>query len=194
MPKTAALILAAGAASRFGSLKQLAPIQGKPMVQHAIDTANRVVPGDVYLVLGNQAEMITPRITDATCLINPDWREGLGSSLAYGTRQLADKYDALLVLLADQPRIHSHHLASLLALVDGRECACSVYGQRRGVPAVFTDRYFAALSQLRGDKGAKRLLESISSGIAELPLAQAACDIDRPEDLEALAADRSRSR
>lgn len=194
MPKTAALILAAGAASRFGSLKQLAPIQGKPMVQHAIDSANRVLPGEVYLVLGNQAELIAPRIVDATCLINPDWREGLGNSLAYGARQLVDEYDALLVLLADQPLIHSQQLASLLALVDGRECACSVYGQRRGVPAVFTDKYFTALCQLRGDKGAKRLLESISTGIAELPLAQAAFDIDRPEDLETLAAERSRSR
>ena len=68
---TAVLILAAGAASRFGSLKQLALIDGKPMLQHCIDTANSLFPDAVYTVLGNQSQQVIDGISGTHVIINP---------------------------------------------------------------------------------------------------------------------------
>ena len=97
--KIAALILAAGAASRFGSTKQLVDIKGKPMLQHCIDSATTVLPDSVYTVLGNQHEMITASISDSRIILNADWQKGLGYSIAAGVSALKDKYQGILILL-----------------------------------------------------------------------------------------------
>jgi molybdenum cofactor cytidylyltransferase len=181
--KTAVLVLAAGSASRFGSLKQLALIDDKPMLQHCIDTANSLFPNAVYTVLGNQFQTIIDSITSTNIIINPQWQCGLGSSIAVGTSYLQDHFDAILILLADQPRIKSHHLKKLIDLFEGQQVACSRYNNRLGVPAIFAKPYFTALKQLTGDSGGKVLLESISPVPKSLAMANATSDIDYPEDL-----------
>ena len=104
--KTAVLILAAGAASRFGSLKQLALIDGKPMLQHCIDTANSLFPDAVYTVLGNQSQQVIDGISGTHVIINPQWQRGLGSSIAAGTAYLQDRsatYKAAPFRAANRP-------------------------------------------------------------------------------------------
>ncbi len=184
MRETAALILAAGAASRFGALKQLADIDGKPMLQHCIDSASKVLPGAVYTVLGNQWQEIANEISGANMLVNPNWHEGIGNSIAFGVSQLAESYQAILILLADQPKVSSQHIGELLFLFQDNDCACSFYRGSRGVPAVFDKRYFGALCNLSGDRGAKSLLQTITENVAELTLPAAAFDVDKPEDLD----------
>ena len=183
--KTAVLILAAGAASRFGSLKQLALIDGKPMLQHCIDTANSLFPDAVYTVLGNQSQQVIDGISGTHVIINPQWQRGLGSSIAVGVSYLKDKVDAILVLLADQPRIKVDYLERLVALFEGQHVACSQYSSHLGIPAIFGKSYFNALMNLSGDKGGKALLESIRPAPKSLALGDFAADIDYPKDLTA---------
>ena len=180
---TAVLILAAGAASRFGSLKQLALIDGKPMLQHCIDTANSLFPDAVYTVLGNQSQQVIDGISGTHVIINPQWQRGLGSSIAAGTAYLQDHFDEILILLADQPRIKRHHLEQLIGLFKGEQVACSQYNSHLGVPAMFAKLYFTALSELTGDSGGKVLLESINPAPKSLVMGNVTGDIDYPEDL-----------
>ena len=182
---TAVLILAAGAASRFGSLKQLALIDGKPMLQHCIDTANSLFPDAVYTVLGNQSQQVIDGISGTHVIINPQWQRGLGSSIAAGIAYLQDHFDAILILLADQPRIKRHHLEQLIGLFKGEQVACSQYNSHFGVPAMFAKPYFTALSELTGDSGGKVLLESINPAPKSLVLGNVSTDIDYPQDLAA---------
>ena len=182
---TAVLILAAGAASRFGSLKQLALIDRKPMLQHCIDTANSLFPDAVYTVLGNQSQQVIDGISGTHVIINPQWQRGLGSSIAVGVSYLKDKVDAILVLLADQPRIKVDYLERLVALFEGQHVACSQYSSHLGIPAIFGKSYFNALMNLSGDKGGKALLESIRPAPKSLALGDFAADIDYPKDLTA---------
>ena len=121
--KTAVLILAAGESSRYGSAKQLVLIDGKPMLQHCIDTANQLSFGEVYTVLGSHGDEVSRHISGTDIIYNPQWQLGLSSSIAIGARHLKDEVDAILILLADQPRINSEYLKRLVALFNGEEVA-----------------------------------------------------------------------
>ena len=112
----AALILAAGRASRFGSLKQLAPINNKPMLQHCIDSANSALPGAVYTLLGYQPELIKSTITGTKIIEHPQWARGIGSSIAVGVDYLSKDFDTILIMLGDQPMISGSYLQQLIDL------------------------------------------------------------------------------
>lgn len=186
----AALILAAGAGSRFGSTKQLVDINGKPMLQHCIDSTATVLPESTYTVLGNQSETIAGKICNTQIIYNPDWRKGIGHSIATGVSALKEGYQGILILLADQPNIKHYHLTQLIQLFNGHNTVCSFYAGERGVPAIFPQSQYNDLMALRGDYGAKRLLQTMNNGLQTLSLAEAILDIDTPDDLENLSATR----
>ena len=182
--KIAALILAAGAASRFGSTKQLADIDGKPMLQHCIDQANNVLPGMVFTVLGNQHQNIAANITGSQLILNPDWQEGIGNSIATGVTYLKADYDAILVLLADQPRVKSQHLHQLIRLFDGRRPVCSYYTTKVAAYRPFSPEVnFDALGRLSGDQGAKVLLKGMADDLLRLPLPEASFDMSTDQKI-----------
>lgn len=181
------LILAAGASSRFGSAKQLLMYRGKPLLQHSIDKANKLMPGHVYVVLGANRALIEPAISGAAVMVNDNWADGLGSSIALGVRSLDRDYDAVCVLLADQIAVTSEHLMQLLdAFYTNRDgddrMVAAVYAGRRGVPALFSSTLFQQLRELSGDSGAKQLLNQTDREIIEIELPAAALDIDTPQD------------
>ncbi|MCX2982067.1 nucleotidyltransferase family protein [Halieaceae bacterium IMCC14734] len=182
MSRGAALILAAGAGSRFGSLKQLAPLQGKPLLQHAVDAATAVLPDHVYCVLGNGATEIESAVNGARFIAHEQWASGMGSSLAAGVDALAEQYDWLLVMLGDQPAVTAQHLQDLINELPGFDCVCSRYGNIRGVPAIFTRGWYQKLTGLRGDRGAQALLRD-NRDLREIELAAALWDVDTPADL-----------
>ena len=184
--KMAVLILAAGAASRFGATKQLAMFNGRSLLQHCIDTANSFLPGAVYTVLGSNSGEIGSKITRTGVIFNSQWRRGLGSSIAVGTRYLKDDFDAILIMLADQPQIRCHHLEHLLAIYKGQQVACCHYRGDVGVPAIFGSSYFNVLMNLSSDKGGKQLLKSINPSPNALSLGRVADDIDYHEQLALL--------
>ena len=198
----AALILAAGRASRFGSLKQLAPINSKPMLQHCIDSANSALPGAVYTLLGYQSELIKPNITATKIIEHPQWARGIGSSISMGVNYLSSDFDAILIMLGDQPMIKSPYLTKLIDLFNRdqdqiqkhqiqkhQQSVCSRYQDNLGVPAIFSRRHFSDLMQLDGDQGAKQLLINLSPAPKTLTLKGLFKDVDYPQDLNSVLGD-----
>lgn len=187
--KMAALILAAGAASRFGSIKQLAMINGVPMLQCSIDNAKAFLPNKVFAVLGSDAEEIKPYISGCDFLINHQWNRGLGSSIALGVSHLKHDFDAILIMLGDQPKVGVHYLEELGKLFAGEQVVCSRYRDGTGVPAIFGSHYFDLLINLSADIGARELIRSIHPIPKSLSLGGMECDVDYPHDLNSVCSE-----
>lgn len=182
--KTAILIMAAGASERFGDCKLLAPYQGKVLLQHAIDKAQQVCPGYVFVVSGAWHEALQAADLSAVRWIhNSAWSQGLGSSIACGMRELAPDYDAVLIMLADQVAVSVFDLQSLLLQGSQDHIVCASYQEQRGVPALFGRCSFFDLLALNGDQGAKKLLYAQRYPVLEQRMPSAAKDIDTPADL-----------
>jgi molybdenum cofactor cytidylyltransferase len=187
-----AIVLAAGASTRFGSPKQLARVGGRPLLQIAVERAVEVIGRAVTVVLGAHAAEIVPvlRNSPASIVINRNWNEGQASSVRAGVAQLPGSCAGVLLLLADQAAVSSADLARL-ADAWGRQpeyIVAAQYAGTVGAPTIFPRASFAALMQLRGDHGAQALLRSNPDRVVRVPLARAATDIDTPHDLMALTA------
>lgn len=192
----AIVLLAAGEASRFGSLKQLAPIGGEPMVRRAALQALACgVP--VLVVLGAGADRIAPVLADLPLqqVVHPGWRDGMGSSLAAGVRAVQATYpnaSGVLVMLADQPRLGTPLLAHLIdrhAQAPTQIIATAQAG-RAGPPVLFPHADFNALAATRGPHGARDWLQREAARV--LLVEPSGCgadlgDIDTPDDLRRIA-------
>lgn len=176
--KTAAVIVAAGASTRFGSPKQLARLDGETLLERAVRIAREAGCSPVVVVLGASAELIRSRCAmgDARVVVNEDWALGMGSSIGRGVRALSG-VDGCVVMTCDMPAVAASHLRLLMG---SGETTASAYAGRRGVPAYFPAARFAELIELRGDVGARELLR----GALTVDLAYGEFDLDTIEDLE----------
>jgi molybdenum cofactor cytidylyltransferase len=180
------LVLAAGAASRFGSPKQLARIGGVMMLQKAVSQATDVAGHAVTVVLGAHAERITPllRQSPASVEINRHWQEGLASSLRLGISRLPS-CEGVLVTLADQVAVTVFDLRRLVSAWRRQPdwLIAASYEGHTGVPAIFPAWCFPDLLALRGDAGARAVLARHADRCLRVPMPNAGVDIDTPEDL-----------
>ena len=172
MPR--ALILAAGAGRRFGGPKQLAELDGRPLLRHVLDLA---APYDPLVVLGAHADEILATVDIGPHLVVDDWEHGQSASLKAGVAELGDA-DRILVLLGDQPWITRAVIESVLAQPG---CARATYDGVPGHPVVLDRPVIERVPSLAGDEGARSLL-------ADCTLVEAAHladprDVDTPEDL-----------
>ena len=185
-----AVVLAAGCADRFGSTKQLAEIDGVALVARAEKTAMSVFGSNVVLVVGHDWQAVS-NVCDfqqGFFVVNDDYREGIGTSIATAMRSIAHTATAIVVLLADQPLITADHLRALCSSWSGAkdEIVATAYSGTLGVPALFANDCFAELANLSGDAGAQRLLNDRRFIVKRIEFEQAAVDIDNPEDLSRL--------
>lgn len=187
MNSIAAVILAAGAAVRFGSTKQLADIDGKIMLQRVLDNCQFLIDVDLYLVLGANKEDILPRLqlTQSQIILNSKWQEGMGSSIRTATTQLQNNYDGILFVAGDQPFVQGDQLARLVGKWHASpETICAAqYQGTVGIPAIFPRHLYSKLLLLEGDRGAKNLLRENSDNMQLVEIPEAAIDIDQPEDI-----------
>ena len=186
--KTAALILAAGAGTRFGSTKQLVSINHKPMLQWVIDSVNEICPNAIYSVIGSDAASLRNQIVGTHFIHNKQWSAGLGGSIALGVNRLKSDFERIFILLADQPLVRAKHLQQLMAVYDDQHIVCSRYGDSLGVPAIFGRKHFAALTGLTGDTGAKAMLTQLQPPPPSICLEGTLEDIDTVDDLARLQA------
>ena len=174
-----AAVLAAGASVRLGRPKQLVAIDGEPLVRRAARLALASRCTEVAVVLGAHAEEIAPALDGlgVNVLDNPLWPEGMGSSVRAAVDwALGECAQALLLVVCDHPRLTTAHLDALIAH-GGR--VGSLYGGVVGVPALFPQVDFAALTMLRGDRGARTLLGDARS----IAWPDGVFDIDTEADL-----------
>lgn len=179
---TGCIILAAGASSRLRQPKQLLRLHGEAMLDRAIRISGQAGCAPIVVVLGASADEITRLcvLTGAERVLNPEWAEGMASSLRAGVATLAGRVDAAVVMTCDQPAVDAAHLQKLIQeLPQGGGAVASSYAGRSGVPACFPAAQFAELMSLTGDQGARRLLERARS----IPLTHGDLDVDTPASL-----------
>ena len=188
----AAVVLAAGAATRMGKLKQLLPYRGRTFVQHAITEALEAQFDPVIVVVGAEAEAVQAAIAKESVHVvyNEHWKLGMGSSLSAGVKRVqreAFESAAIAVTLADQPLVTAEHLRSMRRQVhlSGASVVAAQYNDTMGVPAIFARKMFGALLTLPPEAGARHLLRQPGLSVKPFPLPEAAMDIDTPDDLKA---------
>ncbi|MFB6888998.1 NTP transferase domain-containing protein [Kitasatospora sp. NPDC056327] len=186
----AGLVLAAGGGRRLGGrAKALVRHRGRPLVEHAVAVVRAGGCREVTVVLGAERERVrsTAHLPGCRLVANPDWEDGLGSSLRAGLAALPTRAPAVLVMLVDTPGVGPAAVARLLAAHRaGAELAAAVYDGRRGHPVLIGARYFAeAVAGARGDTGARALLAAHTDDLVPVECADVAVpdDLDTPADL-----------
>jgi CTP:molybdopterin cytidylyltransferase MocA len=178
------VLLAAGASRRLGRPKQLLVWRGETLVRRAARAALDAGVDELIAVVGAEREAVAAELAglDLGLVENARWREGIGSSIAAGVR--AASGPAVLLLLADQPGVGAALLAELIAgMQAGHERVACAYGGVVGVPALFSaPSDLAALRDLSGEQGARRLLGQSGAPVLAVPADEAAHDIDDEAD------------
>jgi CTP:molybdopterin cytidylyltransferase MocA len=183
------LVLAAGAATRFGRPKQLAYLDGIPLLEHVLRTMTAAPVGRVVVVLGSAADEIAAAVDlhGADPIVCARWAEGQSASLACGLGELAS-CEAVVVTLGDQPRVSPDAIRRVIAGRNGASAVRATYGGEPGHPVLLERDLFSALRNVTGDKGARNLLLSV-------PVLDVPCDdlgggedVDTPAELDALRA------
>jgi CTP:molybdopterin cytidylyltransferase MocA len=177
----AAVVLAAGASTRLGELKQLAEMGGETLLERAVRVAREAGCSPVLVVVGASSHEVLAysQLGDALPVVNDEWQEGMASSIVRGLRTLgivAEDADGVVLMTCDQPAVTAEHLRALMA---SGAVTASAYGGRRGVPAYFPGGSFPELERLTGDAGARELLREAET--VELPGGE--LDVDSAADL-----------
>jgi molybdenum cofactor cytidylyltransferase len=176
---SAGLVLAAGEGRRFGGPKQLAPLGGRPLIEHALAALADL--DRVVVVLGARAAEVRAGadLGRAEVVVCDDWAEGMSASLRAGLAALRGAHEVVIVL-ADQPSLTTTAVARVRAAAG--PAARAVYGGEPGHPVVVRRPLLDRAGELRGDAGFRALLD----GAAEVECADLADprDIDTRDDLE----------
>jgi len=182
------VLLAAGGSRRMGQPKQLLTVYGKALVRHMAEIALTAPVNSVVVVLGAEAERITPLLGDLPLKVvtNPDWESGLSSSLRVGVETAltyTSDLSAVLVCLADQPNLSQEHLRRMIARYKEGSCTAvaSLAGDAMVPPMLFDSSWFSKLRAIKGDIGARAILREHPGQVATVPI-DSVTDLDTPED------------
>ena len=195
--RVGAIVLAAGRSTRMGGPnKLLAEIGGRPLVRIAVEHALASRARPVVVVTGHQRAEVEAAVKglSASLAHNPDYAQGLSTSLKTGIAALPADVDGVIVCLGDMPQVDAALIDRLLTAFDPEKGALVVVptiAGKRGNPVVWSRRFFADLAQLEGDVGARHLIGSYPEALVEVPVTGRAAliDIDTPDALRAVKAE-----
>lgn len=205
--KLAGIVLAAGAARRFGRPKQLErwpPLGGPTLVERAVGLTVAATAGPVLVVVGNRREAVEEALAGPVNsgrvrpVFNPRWEEGQGFSVAAGVKAasgLVPPVEGVLIMLTDQPRLKVETLAALLERFAGlgeagrEKILFPVFEGKRGNPVIFGRTFFEELTRLEGDVGGRAVVRKYPQAIIEVAVTDPAIheDVDTPEELARLS-------
>ncbi len=186
----AAIILAAGRSTRMGSNKLLEFLRDRPLLRHVVDAAlaSRAYP--VFVVTGHNEDTIRATLSssDVSFIANPDFAEGLSTSLKAGVRALPSSIDAALILLGDMPLITHELINQMIDIFNASPHALAVvptYQGEWGNPVLLARSLFDDVQRLEGDAGARKLLHTHRTDVIEMPVTcdNVLIDLDTPEAL-----------
>ena len=189
--RIAAVVLAAGRSTRMGAVnKMIAEIGGKFLVRIAAEQALASRAGPVIVVTGHQRDKVEAALAglNVRFVHNPDYADGLGTSLRTGIAAVPPDADGAVICLGDMPQVDAALIDRLIGAFDPERGALVVVptiAGRRGNPVVWARRFFPELMAITGDVGARHLIGSVPEAVAEVPVAgeAALADIDTPDAL-----------
>ncbi len=190
-PRIAAIVLAAGQSKRMGAVnKLLCEVEGAPMIARVVDAALASRAEPVVVVTGHENDAIRRALgaRDVEIAHNPDFAAGMSTSLRVGLHALDEDVDAAIVCLGDMPWLDASHLNALVDAFDpddDRGIYVPVYDRKRGNPVLWHRRFFEDMRALRGDQGARKLLDRHPDEVCYVPSSSDAIniDFDTPEAL-----------
>ena len=199
--RIAAVVLAAGRSTRMGTINKLiAEIGGKPLVRIAAEQALASRANPVIVVTGHEHKRVETALAGLPVRFvnNPDYAEGLGTSLRTGIAAVPADADGVIVCLGDMPQVDSQLIDRLIAAFNPERGALVVVPTldgRRGNPVVWSRRFFHDLMAIAGDIGARHLIGSYAEAVVEIPVAGEAAltDVDTPESFSAVKAEIERA-
>jgi molybdenum cofactor cytidylyltransferase len=191
--RIAAIVLAAGRSTRMGGPnKLLAEVGGKPLARIAAEEALASRADPVIVVTGHQRERVEQALAGLKVRFvhNPDFADGLSTSLKAGIAAVPADADGAIVCLGDMPQVRAALIDRMIAAFDPARGALVVVPTiegKRGNPVLWSRRFFPELATLDGDVGARHLIATYGEALTEVPAdAAALIDIDTPEALSAL--------
>lgn len=195
VPRIVIVLLAAGKATRMGEggpHKLLAQFDGVPLVRRSAQIAVDSGVGPVIIVTGHRHHSITGCLHGiaADIVSNPNYETGMASSIRVGLKAAHDKQaDGLLVMLADMPALRPDDLKALstaFSRTGGSAFVRAVSGPNPGHPVILPRAVFPAIDRLRGDVGARQVIETAGLAVVDVDLGEAAClDVDTVEAVRA---------
>ena len=186
----AGLVLAAGAATRFGQPKQLAELDGRPLLEHSIRAITASPVDRVVVVLGASADQVigVVQANGAEFTVCERWNEGQSASLACGLAKVSD-CEAAVITLGDQPLMSPEAIARVIAArAEGVDAVRATYAGTPGHPVLLEQRLFERMRDVSGDHGARNLLLSVHTREVACDDLGGGEDVDTPAQLDALRA------
>lgn len=184
------IVLAAGCSNRFGTTKLLARIGDESIIRRVVRSVSSSRVSSVYIVVGHDADRVRKE-TESLCngiVVNADYEDGMGYSIAAGVKSLPAHSDAVIIVLGDQPLVSPNHINALIEAWSKTPEQAVLSGHKGTIypPSLFPRSMFPKLETLRGDVGARSSLSAGEFEVVEFDNSRSLLDVDRPQDLEAL--------
>ena len=186
-----AIVPAAGLSSRMGQNKLLMPFGDKSLIEHAVDTLKASDVDEIVVVLGHEADQVRSRLERrrVNFVHNPDYREGLSTSVRTGMSAVAKGADAIMIYLADQPLIQPDEISRLIqAFAEAKRAGKSIvvpfFENRRGNPVILDASYRAMVLDIVGDVGCRRIIRRYPEQVfaVQMQTDHVVRDVDTLED------------
>jgi molybdenum cofactor cytidylyltransferase len=183
-----AILLAAGESKRMGEPKQLMPLGQSTILEQVIDNLLSSAVNEVIVVLGYRAEAMIKTIAPrpVKLVINPDYQQGISTSIIAGLNMISSQAEAVILALGDQPFVSSQTINRLIDefFSHDKGIALPTYQGKRGHPIIFNIRYKPELLKLKGDVGGREIIKHHPDDILEIAVDSAGVitDIDTRTD------------
>jgi molybdenum cofactor cytidylyltransferase len=186
-----AILLAAGQSKRMGKLKQLMPFGKSTIVEQAVDNLLGSAVDEVIVVVGYKAEDVMKAIVvkPIKLVINPDYKQGMGTSIIAGLKSVQSRTQGVMLALGDQPLVNSQTINRLIEEFYNHDKGIAVptYQDRRGHPIIFAMKYKEQLLKLSGDVGGRQIIEDHPDDVLEVAVDSKSviADFDTTDDYQA---------
>jgi len=174
----------------MGKPKQILPLNGVPMLQRVLEILRKSNVGSVVVVLGANAAEVRKRVKFAgeSVVVNPRFTEGISSSLRLGLQHVGRGAGAVIIVLGDQPFVLPATIDTLVETYErsGARIVIPTHQGVRGNPVLFDRSVVPQIAKIRGDRGAKSVVQNNAADVleVEVPDKGVLTDIDTPSDLD----------